>query len=312
MGKYEEALKRAKQGMPIEQIFPELADSEDERIRKWLIELIKSTDANHSNMKLSENCKLALAYLERQKEQKPVKLNDDTEVGLDRALQIVKAAKGNLCGYQSDDGIYECDHAIQTLEHILKNGIEQKPAECLKPEKDCWYVCIKDFYCGGKKQSSKGDLVQAKGGMYMMGREDISEWFRKAYYDEIKPAKWSEEDERLLNIIIDILDREEHNGHLMRGDLKACVKFLKSLRPQPKPSWSEEDEKMLWSAINGLNQDIYEKERNWLANRLKCIGHFWKPSEEQMEFLKRTVDGYDITCRGQVALESLYDDLKKL
>ena len=39
------------------------------------------------------------------KEQKPVKLDDDTEVGLDRALQIVKAAKGNLCGYQSNDGI---------------------------------------------------------------------------------------------------------------------------------------------------------------------------------------------------------------
>lgn len=67
-------------------------------------------------------------------EQKPVKLNDDTEVGLDRALQIVKDAKGNLCGYQSNDGIYECDHAIQTLERILKNGIEQKPAQ--KSEED--------------------------------------------------------------------------------------------------------------------------------------------------------------------------------
>ena len=54
-------------------------------------------------------------------QQKPVKLDDDTEVGLDRALQIVKAAKGTLCGYQSDDGIYECCHAIQTLERILKN-----------------------------------------------------------------------------------------------------------------------------------------------------------------------------------------------
>lgn len=48
--------------------------------------------------------------------------------------------------------------------------------------------------------------------------------------------EWSEEDERLLNVIIDILDKEEHNGHLMRGDLKACVKLLKSLRPHWKSS----------------------------------------------------------------------------
>lgn len=38
----------------------------------------------------------------------------------------------------------------------------------------------------------------------------------------------------------------------------------------------------------------------------------WKPSEEQLNFFKRAVNGCDIPCRGQVALESLYNDLKKL
>ena len=39
-----------------------------------------------------------------------------------------------------------------------------------------------------------------------------------------------EKHEREINIIIDILDREEHNGHLSRQDLKDCVLFLKLLQ----------------------------------------------------------------------------------
>ncbi len=60
---------------------------------------------------------------------KPVVFDEDTELGLDRALQVVKSARGNLCGYQSDDGIYECDHAIGVLKNILNNGMAQKVTE---------------------------------------------------------------------------------------------------------------------------------------------------------------------------------------
>ena len=65
-----------------------------------------------------------------QQEQKPVEWDDYTKTNLDRALQIIKKAKGNLQGYQSDDGIYECDKAIECLEHFLYRGLEiEKPAE---------------------------------------------------------------------------------------------------------------------------------------------------------------------------------------
>ena len=133
--RYEEALERAKAGKPLDEIFPELKKSDDERI----INAISVAICGETAMTILELNKVklddALAYLEKQKEQKPVKLDDDTEVGLDRALQIVKHARGNLRGYQSDDGIYECDHAIQTLEHILKNGIEQKPTGASEEDK---------------------------------------------------------------------------------------------------------------------------------------------------------------------------------
>ena len=50
------------------------------------------------------------------------------------------------------------------------------------------------------------------------------------------------------------------------------VKFLESLRPQPH----------------------------------------WKPSEEQMKWLKDVIETVPMTCRQQIPLESLYADLKKL
>ena len=129
------------------------------------------------------------------------------------------------------DGILTAINGISVKNILawLEKQKEQKPAECLNPEKDCWYVCIKDFYCGGKKQSSKGDLVQAKGGMYMMGREDISEWFRKAYYDEIKPAEWSEKCPHYS---------EGYGCEI--SPMKKC----ESCEKRPHPHWKPSDEQM--------------------------------------------------------------------
>lgn len=135
----------AEEDGPLEEdIFPESSESEeqpmDEKIRQYLIQMVNAIRADDFELS-GLNKEEVLAYLEKQKEQKPVKLNDDTEVGLDRALQIVKDAKGNLYNYQSDDGIYECCHAIQTLERILKSGIEQRPAEWSEEDEKC----IKDI-----------------------------------------------------------------------------------------------------------------------------------------------------------------------
>jgi len=70
-------------------------------------------------------------------EQKPAEWDEYTKINLDRALQIIKKAKGTLQGYQTDDGIYECDKAIECLEHFLYRGLEiEKPAEW--SEEDDW------------------------------------------------------------------------------------------------------------------------------------------------------------------------------
>ena len=38
----------------------------------------------------------------------------------------------------------------------------------------------------------------------------------------------------------------------------------------------------------------------------------WRPSEEQMKWLKDVIETVPMTCRQQIPLESLYADLQKL
>ena len=65
----------------------------------------------------------------------PVELDDDTLTALDRALGIIVTARGKLYGYQSDDGIYECDDAIRVIRKIMNYGIKEpvKKVQSLAP-----------------------------------------------------------------------------------------------------------------------------------------------------------------------------------
>ena len=66
--KYEQALERAKKGECIENIFPELCESEDRKWRNWLIGHLKGY-INQTDDKYAEVCKKAIAWLEKQDEQ---------------------------------------------------------------------------------------------------------------------------------------------------------------------------------------------------------------------------------------------------
>ena len=79
--KYKEALKDMRAIYPnlkgdaklaVEHAFPELAESEDERIRKGIIEIIKVVSGPDCDVYLNEKKQEKyLAWLEKQKEQKP-------------------------------------------------------------------------------------------------------------------------------------------------------------------------------------------------------------------------------------------------
>lgn len=135
---YDEALEQAKfyhgncpsepERKKLEKMFPVLHESEDERMYKAICSIISEhydrligyQVCSERKAEFEQERDKILIYLEKQKNKNLIELTENVELGLDRALMIVKDAKGVLPGYQSDDGIYECNHAIETLENILK------------------------------------------------------------------------------------------------------------------------------------------------------------------------------------------------
>lgn len=109
--KYEEALERAKAGKPMDEVFPELKESEDERIRKMLIEQMERWKKCAEDNNVEQDVKdasAAIVYLEKQKEQKP-----------------------ESCDCSRDEESY-----TNGIHHVLMNPeayglIKQKPAEQL-------------------------------------------------------------------------------------------------------------------------------------------------------------------------------------
>lgn len=332
---YDEALKRAREAADcgyvshnfVSDIFPELKESEDERIRKLLIWQVHRNIEDETNdlaqsvydgikghdpdlEESIEDWKKCLAYLEKQKEQKPNISDEAIREGV---------AHFGITQYQIDNWLKK---------HI--NIVEQKPAEWSEEDERIWKSAlwhIKNSCGNGGKNS---------------GEFEVYQWFENRL-KSIRPQpkqEWSEEDERKINRIYEILGHTaDDKGFLTSkriiGDKEAIElqDFLKSLRPQQKREWSEEDEdkvddicKLIEHATiiprsgdddtgippTRLN-DKYKGELKAFVKSLRnrpTKSDTWKPSEGQMEALL-----WAAQCPSAVnhkSLTELYNDLKKL
>ena len=237
--------------------FPELAESEDEKTRKLILDTIFHAYG------ASDECNAVRRYLEKHKEQ-PAERGGEQNA----AIEIV------------------CD------------------------------VLLNDYGPGEKLPCCTG------------GYWDVSRDYLIARLKSLRSQpkqKWSEEDERNIETIVDIVHRSYAPFDTIRYDYpincEALLSWLKSLRPQPKQKWSEEDEakkerliSIVKRALHGneyplLNDDGATELITWLKS-LRPQPH-WKPSEEQMEALEmasRKWFGEDSVRN----LSALYEDLKKL
>lgn len=185
----------------LETLHPELKESEDEKVRKALISILKSDfekDTTINDISVGD----IITWLEKQGEQKPTQ--------------------------------------------------EIKPFEA---EHGKYYYCIKDYFCGGRKQASKGDVVQALRGLPIMGLKDASEYFLPVNFIKCNSA-WSEEDEEMCQETIDWFEKKCFPYALENDNpARESIKWLKSLkgRVQPKQEWSKEDKKMFKSLKTLLN-----------------------------------------------------------
>ena len=86
MGRYEEALERARQGRPIDEVFPELKESEDERIRKEILEYFGQFDDGEIRGVVITDW---IHWLEKQKEQKPAEWSEEDERNKDAIIDAI-------------------------------------------------------------------------------------------------------------------------------------------------------------------------------------------------------------------------------
>jgi hypothetical protein len=229
---YDEALERAQKATRagsdvamdiVQYIFPQLAESEDEQVRKGIVKFIVEQYPECWKDKKNK----MLAYLEKQKEQKPFNVceqcpyykdcpdyneqkpaewDDYTKTNLDRALQIIKDAKGNLQGYQSDDGIYECDKAIECLEHFLYRGLEiEKSAEWSEEDRNIFDDILVDMADRREMFKSNGEIEFAE------DTQKEIDWLSshlpkfQSSYSQRKTEEWSEEDRNTLLMAATVL-----------------------------------------------------------------------------------------------------------
>jgi hypothetical protein len=351
----------------IQTLIPELRDSEDERIRKEIDTLYSEIDTCISELLKARTDKDSEAegkalfkmeglmvatlqdlsciedYLEKQKEQKPIKWTDLTWKDIVELEGII-----NNVHYDFSAGIGQESFGKEVLERFRSTkGIEYLD----EAEQKCWRIVLPQphyaFEEGQKEQKSaeKHDLVaKLKEHLANTPKEQLeAEWKElekwnhvgptvEEYLCGIKPAEcedcamylsgncihpngkcenvkskpeWGEEDQKSLNRAINICISDF-------GEDCETARFLKSLPErfnlQPKQEWSEEDRHAIVNceyAIKETFKDEQNPHRIGTLDWFKSLRPSWKPSKEQMEALRKLM-------KYAVSLSSYYDIQKEI
>ena len=171
--KYEQALSKAKDMLnykevrreDMEYIFPELAESEDEGIRKEIINYFE----HYPNIIVKRERKSDyIAWLEKQCKQKHTAEEVLIKAGLKPykdgdqwCILLGDNIQEGICGFGNtiEDALYAF------LKDLITSQGEQKPADKVEQEfkvkKGEWYVCTNTFVSKGKVIAIKGQTYQS-------------------------------------------------------------------------------------------------------------------------------------------------------
>lgn len=259
--KYKEIVERVKElhdagnfftKKQMEIILPQLAESEDEKIRKVLVSIVKwlgfdSSFFTDNSVTKSE----VLAYLEKQKESgikwfKSDNLKNPDKPYIDKAGMFY-TTDGRMC-YASE----------------IEKHKEQKPAEWSERY-------IADVF----ENVGLAKIVREQ------GNDELTNAVQSAMIELSKGNKqeWSEEDERMINVAIKSCEQtiEDYPNDKVR--FNDCITRLKSLPErfnlQSKQEWSEEDSRILYNVIayigyaagqRGVKDDEFKEANSWLKS----------------------------------------------
>ena len=243
-------------------------ESEDERIRKWLIEMVEEfRKANPTNAEHNGNCSEAIAYLEKQKEQKPrkFKVGDKVHLHGDDTNVIT------ITGFRDDAYLtYSAYGPILFSEEDNWEIVEQQSAEWVLPE---------DFeeavYKVANFISPFDNQEEFRKTSHRFAEQLLS--LAKKELDKPK-AEWSEEEEEKITFLERLIRYNVPEGQYSWVDghkggsvtkLEA-IAILKSIRPQPHWKPSEEQIKAL-QMVKDSHCFMYQKDRVAIEKLLEQI-----------------------------------------
>jgi len=306
--KYKEIVEWARKykarlnGVPIEEVLPELRESEDERIRKEMIDFIQWAEdrgMTRHDYHQAKRPAVWIAWLEKQKEHhlelKAGKWYICHRAFCARADHLtVKEGERFQC---EKDGIVK-GFVIKEPEKYFKECSapepmekEQKPAESISQltvqGKGVYKICPR---CKERMVRDDSMVYTSMPPQYIYecpkcgDRECDTVMYDNPEMEEQKPAAWSEEDEDTINLMIAILRENHPNGQFKTNPVNTtCMSVIST--------------DMLIKRIESLKPQSH-----------------WKPSEEQLKHLLILADYFE--SEGAVSnaktLRELYEDLKKL
>lgn len=345
----EEAIKEA-YGIPVTKaqhealqfLIPELRDSEDERIRKKLLEYFtarKSEEGDIDEEWYGLSYEEIIAYLEKQKEQTEelsTRLNglmqEYVHAGKDEEEQEHRLKCYQLFWDALGDSEFFEQKEQKSREDIINETVKDK-AFTIKLLKSAGILDetgeLAEMYRSGQDSTECiPDSVKFDEG-FKTGREV---GFREGV-ESSKFAEWSEEDDYRIRWIISLLTTmrekgiDDRFGDSVPDDIPDMIAWLKSLPErfnlQPKQEWGEEDNFMATTVENsfylhcGQMTDRLSEQYKKFFEKVKSLRPkpHWKPSEEQMKALEYGMDDIRFCKLGKERLpilQSLYNDLQKL
>ena len=250
----------------LETLFPELKESEDEKVRKELIKHLKElSDWKEDEVIPVKNpsyYRQWISWLEKQAERKTPQWMIDF-------LDDYRRKIG--CSLDHDEA-RDVDGKILCIMQWLENQGAQKPEENKGN--------IGGISANWSEEDEKilGDIIEDvmtlhSGKTLGVIRNKIN-WL-KSLKDRVQPQpkqEWSEEDSYYRNHIIQIIE-EINNAPLKRGeDWEAYINWLKSLRPQPQWKPSEGDIIILEKVFKGeLEPKILQATLQGILEQLKKL-----------------------------------------
>ena len=287
----------------IQNIVPELTltESEDEKIRKFLVDIL-SHGTWRKEWPFGPN--EVVAYLEKQKEQKPVefiKFDNEFDNQVSRLLASVLNKEHD---YTKDFVKY----AAQSLLEFAKR--EQNPLTI-----ESAHECLTQMNFAEWSEEDEENIntlievVHERMGLSEKRKQYYEKWLKSKSLRHQPNLEWTEEDKRKLNRIYEILGyAADDKGFLASkriiGDNEAVElqDFLKSLRPQPHTVSIKDATKFGNLEYERGVKDGIQHEKN----------HQWKPEAQQLDCLRRMINVSTVEKIDKKIVQDLLDKIESL